>query len=265
MLALLILSALGRDHRADGTRNTLPLDMAPNSVDDQYEGCREKMADLVKTKYLQMEMSNSELFKNTWHDAEKKANNPEDDLKQIHSVALYVYTNNNSNVFRDFNNAVRGERQKYKDKTFTWYSLHFLLTEATHILKKTQNDCYSTYRGTTVEFDKDSLNKEIRFGSFTSSSSDQAVANSFGPRSCFEVHTCEGVSVIKYSKYPDQKEVLIPPYEKFKVTAVKTKGQKGAWCDTVFTLKSTGRVSNSNCGVVAKIVQDRQKILMIKS
>ncbi len=65
--------------------------------------------------------------------------------------------------------------------------------------------------------------------------------------------------MIKYSKYPDQKEVLIPPYEKFKVTAVKNKGQKGAWCDTVFTLKSTGTVSYLNCGVDAKLVQYRAK------
>ncbi|KAF4115658.1 ecto-ADP-ribosyltransferase 5-like [Onychostoma macrolepis] len=258
---LLILAALGQDHRvAAGARKIYPLDMAPHSVDDRYEGCTEKMADLVKTKYLKTEINNSVEFNNTWHDGENKAKNPEDHLKRIHSVAIYVYTNNNSNVYRHFNNAVRSERQKYKDKTFTWYSLHFLLTDAIQILKKTQNKCYSTYRGTTVEFDKDVLNKEVRFGSFTSSSFDQAVANSFGPRSCFEIETCEGVSVIKYSKYPDQKEVLIPPYEKFKVTAVKNKGQKGAWCDTVFTLKSTGRVSYLNCGVDAKLVQHRARL-----
>ncbi len=103
--------------------------MAPNSVDDQYEGCKEEMADFVKTKYLKTEINNSVEFNNTWHDGENKAKNPEDHLKQIHSVAIYVYTNNNSDVYRHFNNALRSERQKYKDETFTWYSLHFLLTE----------------------------------------------------------------------------------------------------------------------------------------
>ncbi|ROL53030.1 hypothetical protein DPX16_7972 [Anabarilius grahami] len=52
---LLILAALGEDHRA-AARQIFPLDMALNSVDDQYYGCREKMANLVKTKYLKKEI-----------------------------------------------------------------------------------------------------------------------------------------------------------------------------------------------------------------
>ncbi|XP_059415137.1 LOW QUALITY PROTEIN: ecto-ADP-ribosyltransferase 5-like [Carassius carassius] len=232
--------------------------MAPNSVDDQYDGCKEKMANLVKTKFLQMEIRNSDEFKYTWNDGEYKAKNPEDNLNLSHSVAIYVYTNHNSVVYRKFNNAVHSEKQKYKDGTFSWYSLHFLLTDATQILKKTQTKCYLTYHGTRVEFAKNVVNKQIRFGSFTSSSFDKAVARRFRPRSCFKIKTCKGVSVIKYSKYPKQKEVLIPPYEMFKVTAVKTKGQKGAWCDTVFTLKSTGTVSYLNCGAGVKL--DRAKL-----
>ncbi|XP_077086689.1 NAD(P)(+)--arginine ADP-ribosyltransferase 2-like, partial [Siphateles boraxobius] len=237
-----------------------PLDMAPDSVDDQYDGCREKMANLVKTKYLKEEINKSPEFNDTWHDGEINAKNPQDNLEQIHSVAIYVYSNNNSNVFRKFNNAIRSEKQQYKERTFTWYSLHFLVTDAIQILKKKQNKCYTTYRGTTVEFDKNVRNKEVRFGSFTSSSLDRKVANDFGPKSCFEIETCEGANVIKYSKYPDQKEVLIPPYEKFKVIDVKTKGQEGAWCDTVFKLNSTGKISYLNCGVDKKLVQDRDKL-----
>ncbi|XP_052410698.1 NAD(P)(+)--arginine ADP-ribosyltransferase 2 [Carassius gibelio] len=258
---LLILAALGLDHRETAAaREIYTLDMARNSVDDQYFGCTAKMAYLVKTKFLQMEINKCTEFKNTWLDGEYKAKNPEDNLKLFHSVAIFVYTSNNSVVYRNFNNAVRSEKQKYKAGTFSWYSLYFLLTDATKILKKTQPKCYLTYRGTRVELAKNVVNKQIRFGSFTSSSFDQAVASGFRPRSCFEIITCKGVSVIKYSKYPEQKEVLIPPYEKFKVTAVKTKGQKGAWCDTVFTLKSTGTVSYLNCGAGVKLVKDRDKL-----
>ncbi|XDV12365.1 hypothetical protein PO909_001060 [Leuciscus waleckii] len=250
---LLILAALGQDHRAAAVEGKIyPLDMALDSVDDQYDGCRDNMANLVKTKYLEEEKNKSSEFRDTWNDGEENAKNPQDNLEQIHSVAIYVYTNNNSKVYRDFNNAVRSEKQKYKDKTFKWYSLHFLVTDAIKILNKTQSKCYKTYRGTTVEFDKKVLNKEVRFGSFTSSSLDPKVANDFGPKSCFEIFTCESTDVIKYSKYPDQKEVLIPPYEKFMVTDVKTKGQDGAWCDTVFKLKSTGKISYLNCGVDAE-------------
>ncbi|CAM4334533.1 unnamed protein product [Leuciscus chuanchicus] len=126
-----------RDHRAAVEGKIYPLDMALNSVDDQYMGCRKNTTDLVKTKYLKEEINNSSEFRDTWHD---------------------------------------------------------------------------------------------------------------------------GVDVIKYSKYPHQKEVLIPPYEKFMVTDVKTKGQDGAWCDTLFKLKSTGKISYLNCGVDVKLVQDRAKL-----
>ncbi|KAL1278827.1 hypothetical protein QQF64_025500 [Cirrhinus molitorella] len=49
---LLILAALGQDHRAAVEGQIFPLDMAPNSVDDQYDGCTRKMADLVETEFL---------------------------------------------------------------------------------------------------------------------------------------------------------------------------------------------------------------------
>uniref|UniRef100_A0A673NKX5 NAD(P)(+)--arginine ADP-ribosyltransferase n=1 Tax=Sinocyclocheilus rhinocerous TaxID=307959 RepID=A0A673NKX5_9TELE len=197
-----------------------PLDMALNSVDDQYDCWKEMFLNELNLDY---------------QEGEKNAKKPEDNLKNIHSVSIYMYTNNNSDVYRNFNNA---------------YSLHFLLTDATKILKKTQNKCYLTYRGTPVEFDNDVLNKEIRLGSFTSSSLNRKVAQHFGTRSCFEIETCEGADVIKYSKYPEQKEVLIPPYETFKVSAVKKRAdQKDPWCDIVYILKKTGGKSYLNCRV----------------
>uniref|UniRef100_A0A673NP77 NAD(P)(+)--arginine ADP-ribosyltransferase n=1 Tax=Sinocyclocheilus rhinocerous TaxID=307959 RepID=A0A673NP77_9TELE len=184
-------------------------DMALNSVDDQYD-------------WKEMFLNELNL---DYQEGEKNAKKPEDNLKNIHSVSIYMYTNNNSD-----------------------YSLHFLLTDATKILKKTQNKCYLTYRGTPVEFDNDVLNKEIRLGSFTSSSLNRKVAQHFGTRSCFEIETCEGADVIKYSKYPEQKEVLIPPYETFKVSAVKKRAdQKDPWCDIVYILKKTGGKSYLNC------------------
>ncbi|KAL1278828.1 hypothetical protein QQF64_025501 [Cirrhinus molitorella] len=43
---LLISAALGQDHRAAGVKEVFPLDMAPNSVDDYYDGCTKEMANL---------------------------------------------------------------------------------------------------------------------------------------------------------------------------------------------------------------------------
>ncbi|KAK2916852.1 hypothetical protein Q8A67_001226 [Cirrhinus molitorella] len=64
---LLILAALGQDHKA-GARKIYPLDMALNSVDDGYDGCTVKMANLVTTKYLEKEINNSTDFKKAWQE-----------------------------------------------------------------------------------------------------------------------------------------------------------------------------------------------------
>ncbi|KAK9978447.1 hypothetical protein ABG768_020198 [Culter alburnus] len=244
---LLILAALGQDHRAAAVK-IYPLNMALNSVDDQYKGCSENMTHLVKTKYLEKEMSASAEFNKTWQEGEENATKPEDNLQQIHSVAIHVYTNKDSKVYSNFTSATRTDKQKYKEGTFKWYSLHFLLTEAIQILKKTQNRCYVTYRGTNVQFDVQ--NKEVRLSSFSSSSLDRKVIQGFGNKSCFEIYTCEGANLTKYSKYPDEKEVLIPPYETFKVTAVRNRtDQPDLWCETVFVLNSTGKTSDLNCAL----------------
>ncbi|XP_073704650.1 NAD(P)(+)--arginine ADP-ribosyltransferase 2-like [Garra rufa] len=227
--------------------------MALKSVDDEYDGCTVNMANLVKTKYLEMEINDSDDFKKAWQEGEVNATAPEDNLTSNHSVAIYVYTNLKSNVYRTFNMAVCNGKQNYADQTFKWYSLHFFLTDAIKKLTETQKKCYLTFRGTKAEFDKNVLNKEIRFGSFASSSLDRNMAQRLGNKSCFEIKTCKGADVTKYSKYPKQKQVLIPPYEKFKVTAVMTRSNhSNLWCETVFKLESSGTRSNMNCTVAFK-------------
>ncbi len=235
-----------QDHRAASEGLIYPFNMALNSVDDQYDGCTEEMAHLVMTEYLEKELNNSAEFKMAWQEAENNVSAPEDDLTENHVIAIYVYTD--KEVYPEFNSAVRSEKEKYKNMTFPWYSLHFLLTEAIQLLKKTQKGCKLTYRGTDVEFDRDVLNTEVRFGSFTSSSLNRTVAEDFGNVFCFETYTCEGAEVTNYSKFPDEDEVLIPPYETFKVTAVRNRTDlNDLWCETVFTLESSGKISDLNC------------------
>uniref|UniRef100_A0A8C1YL13 NAD(P)(+)--arginine ADP-ribosyltransferase n=1 Tax=Cyprinus carpio TaxID=7962 RepID=A0A8C1YL13_CYPCA len=248
---LLILAALGQDHRAAVDGQIFPLDMALNSVDDNYDGRTKEMVNLVKTKYLEKEMQSN--FANAWKHAEKNYKPPGDNLTKNHLIAIYVYTNSKFEICKDFNNAVRDEKKNYQNKKFKWLSLHFLLTDAIQILKKTQKGCMLTYRRTNVDFNENVLNKEVRFGSFASSSFNHTKTKKFGKKSCFVIYTYEGANLTKYSKYDNEEDELIPPYETFKVTAVKKrKHQKDLWCESVFTLKSSGKRSDLNCALFKK-------------
>ncbi|XP_067308018.1 NAD(P)(+)--arginine ADP-ribosyltransferase 2-like [Pseudorasbora parva] len=259
--ALLLISvALGQDHRT-AKGQIFPLDMAPDSVDDQYIGCRKDMKKQVETNYLQKELGNSADFRKAWQESAKNVSHSfRSKLTKKHKIALYIYSHpniSNIQIYRKFNNDTRHGKQNYTERKYTWYSLQFLLTDAIQILKKTQKRCFNTFRGTNVKFNG-SVSTQVRFGSFASSSLSRARAKNFGNTSCFEIQTCEGANVTKYSRLPYEKEVLIPPYETFNITAVKTRQnqtelsrqyQENPWCETVFVLNSTGTRSDLNCAL----------------
>ncbi len=48
-----------------------------------------------------------------WQKGEKYYKSPEDNLAQIHSVTIYVYTNSNATVYHNFTNAVYADKEKY--------------------------------------------------------------------------------------------------------------------------------------------------------
>ncbi|KAF6724607.1 NAD(P)(+)--arginine ADP-ribosyltransferase 1 [Oryzias melastigma] len=128
--------------------------------------------------------------------------------------------------------------------------------------KKTGRKCHTSYRRTNISFRQDALNKRIRFGRFTSSSlhpleSKEGInlGKTFGQKSCFVIKTCYGADISPYSwvKIDSGKnteaEILIPPYEEFKVTKIERRAEdKGLPCDVVYTVESTQRpVSIRNC------------------
>ena len=223
--------------------------MAPNSVDDAYSTCTKEMSKQVLSKYLTNEQNSNADFKKAWNRAQKsnKHKNPGKGLTENHAIAIRVYTNGQPKIYDKFNAAVRDGRGIYKTN-FNYHALHFLLTDAIKHLKKNQKMCEDTnyYRGTTKDFETNVMGKEIRFGSFTSTSDKREVAMRFGTRSCFEIKTCHGAPLGHLSTLPEEEEVLIPPYEKFKVKNIK----KNDWCDVVYTLSSTGTISHLDCALI---------------
>ena len=221
--------------------------MAPNSVDDAYSTCTKEMSKQVLSKYLTNEQNSNADFKKAWNRAQKsnKHKNPGKGLTENHAIAIRVYTNGQPKIYDKFNAAVRDGRGIYKTN-FNYHALHFLLTDALKHLKENQEKgkCVTTYRRTKLDYHT-KVNQEIQFGYFTSTSLSKGLTH-FGKKSCFEIETCHGAALGTFSHLPDEEEVLIPPYEKFKVKNIK----KNDWCDVVYTLSSTGTISHLDCALI---------------
>uniref|UniRef100_A0A3P9LFR7 NAD(P)(+)--arginine ADP-ribosyltransferase n=1 Tax=Oryzias latipes TaxID=8090 RepID=A0A3P9LFR7_ORYLA len=237
-----------------GSLSVYPLDLANNSVDDMYEGCEEKMYQKVEKEFLENEKNKNEIFRAAWNEAEnyfnykwKNSNN----LNKLELVAIAAYTHAKPAIPPVLNKAVREQGPEYKT-TFNYHSLHFFLTSV--IRKLHPEKCYTAYRRTNVYFTEDVSNKEMRFGHFASSSlhplQSQFSKKGFGEKSCFVIETCFGADISMYSKFGEaEAEILIPPYEVFKITNIETREKKKELpCKFVYTVKSTKKtLSNYNC------------------
>ncbi|XP_038142425.1 NAD(P)(+)--arginine ADP-ribosyltransferase 1-like [Cyprinodon tularosa] len=240
----------------------IQLDMAPNSVDDMYERCEDKMVNKVKNECLVKEKKINRNFSLAWSEAEKQYNkkwkpkpgkNPRRTLEKEQNMAIYAYTLETPRLYAEFNDAVRAQRDQYQNK-FQYHSLHFFLTDALKRLnsrKPKKERCLIGYRRVNRKFNLNILSKEIRFGAFTSSSMGKYPMNEkFGYETCFVIRTCLGADISIYSKFGESEgEVLIPPYEIFTVTRIKQRSEdKNLPCEVVLELKSTEQsLSNLNC------------------
>ncbi|XP_043969778.1 ecto-ADP-ribosyltransferase 5-like [Gambusia affinis] len=231
--------------------SSFPLDIAPDSVDDMYDGCEKEMKKKVAS-LLNTEKSGE--FRKAWLAAEKYYNNKwattPSTLKKEQIMAIHAYTLEQPAIYDEFNKAVRTQKSEYKT-TFQYHALHFYLTRAIRSLKSNAPECITTYRRTNSKFETD-INREIRFGGFTSSSRDDYLdILIFGNTSCFEITTCFGADISEFSKYEWEKEVLIPPYEVFKVTDIQKRSEENSLpCEVVYKVKSTKKTRSSlNCAL----------------
>ncbi|XP_066060898.1 NAD(P)(+)--arginine ADP-ribosyltransferase 2-like isoform X1 [Chamaea fasciata] len=221
------------------------LDMALDSFDDQYLKCSAKMSEKFRELQRSDFLKNDE-FASNWAKAMAQWQNRRSvssPLTPDEAIALMAYTMKELNLYKRFNDAVReagSSSWKYRNE-FHFKSLHFLLTRALQKLRR-QNDCKVVYRGVSgyqFEVNKDD---KVRFGQFTSTSLSKTVPQEFGQDTMFTVNTCHGVDIQKFSMYPGEKEVLIPPFETFEVTGVSKIRYR-----THIELRSTGNSSNYDC------------------
>ncbi|XP_057886111.1 erythroblast NAD(P)(+)--arginine ADP-ribosyltransferase-like [Melospiza georgiana] len=222
------------------------LDMAPDSFDDQYQGCGTKMiAELPALN--NSEFQQNPLFAQALLNATAKWRGQKSPVSSLSSpaqaIALMAYTMDE--LYTEFNKAVRTagrSSQEYRDN-FHFKTLHFLLTQALVTLRQAQNgQCHNVYRGVSKYRFKAKPGDMVRFGQFSSASRNGKTAKLFGSATVFQVYTCHGAAIWNFSKYPDEKEVLIPPYETFEVIKVSQEGERAT-----IQLRSNGTFSKYNC------------------
>ncbi|MGH0184994.1 UNVERIFIED_CONTAM: hypothetical protein FKN15_016544 [Acipenser sinensis] len=173
------------------------------------------MLKTVQETHLPSELNRDAAFQSAWKRAGKEmGERNQTKLSSEQATAIYVFTMNA--VYKEFNRAVRTGGTNYTE--FPFKALHFHLTDALKTLKSMKPKCYEVFRG--VKNHTKVVGNIVRFGQFTSTSVNKSVAEHFGKETLFTIRTCLGASIKKYSAYSNEKEVLIPPFEKFKVMEV---------------------------------------------
>ncbi|NXY39075.1 NARE ribosyltransferase, partial [Pomatorhinus ruficollis] len=222
------------------------LDMARDSFDDQYRGCGPAMTAALPA-LNRSDFQNNPFFAQVWAKAKAEWQRQGSRVSPLASpdqaIAIMAYTM--LDVYKDFNNAVQvaGHSPQEYRKNFHFKTFHFLLTQALVTLRDARGaQCHNVFRGACRYQLKARSGDTVRFGRFTSTSLRKEIALCFGTNMAFQMHTCHGVDIRDFSMHPWEEEVLIPPFETFKVTNVTDDGQM-PWIE----LHSTGISSNYNC------------------
>ena len=133
--------------------------------------------------------------------------------------AIICYTLEKPPVYRHFNGDTR---KRYTGDGMDFPILSYLLREACRkLLAATprENRTRIVYRGVSIPFGAEP-GQIVRFGSYTSTTGSTSVAEDFQKNSTgtqFVIVTKIGASIKMLSAFPEEDEILIPPYEVFRV------------------------------------------------
>ncbi|XP_006200069.2 ecto-ADP-ribosyltransferase 4 [Vicugna pacos] len=228
----------------------IDFDLAPNSFDDQYQGCKQQVMDeLIQGDYFTKELEARRDYRKVWQFTHvtwlNQAKALPKNMTTAHALAILVYSSNNT-VRSDFASAMAsaaGSPQQY-EHSFHFKYLHYYLTLAIQLLRNEtvrRNDplCYEVHHEMKDVYLEAHRGATIRFGQFLSTSLLREEARKSGNQTLFTILTCLGAPVQDVSL---KKEVLIPPYELFKVINTSYH-PRGNWLQ----LQSTGNLSTYNC------------------
>lgn len=159
-------------------------------------------------------LNTSAIYSHAWSSAENMARAPAHSyMKRRHAVALYAYTGLLQPRQRH-HVAAGGMKRKWTKRRFDARSFFNSIGEALRILKHSQVTCLHTSLPADALHNLNVSGELLRFRTFTMGSSSLS-RNS----SCVAVRTCFGADVSHYSASKRHHQVLIPPYEVFRVAS----------------------------------------------
>lgn len=200
-----------------------------------YDDCRSE-ATVVDDEASVQTWNTGTNYSEAWSKAEHKAREPAHYyMTKRHSAALYIYTTNILQPVKQVTAAGDRTGKQLRERSDT-HPLYFDLSEAVQILRHSQVTCFSTNYTTETLLNLNTSSKPVRFSTFILAPNGQYTTKN---ATCFEVHTCFGANITHYSALRQNDQVLIPPYELFKVTNIQTDAQR---CNVVYRLES-----NLNC------------------
>ncbi|KAG8014445.1 Ecto-ADP-ribosyltransferase 4 [Nibea albiflora] len=203
--------------------------------DGVYDDCRSR-ALVVNDKAIVQTWDTRTNFSQAWSNAEQKAREPAHVyMEKRHAIGIYMYTNTVLQPLESDLDTIERAGKRLKE-TFESRSLYSSLSEAIQILKHSQVTCLTTNYKTETLLNLNTSNKLVRFGTFVLGSDGWNFTRN---ATCLEIYTCFGADVTYYSALKVSSQVLIPPYEVFKVTDIEEDAQR---CKVIYRLKS-----NLNC------------------
>lgn len=202
----------------------VPLDMAPDAVDDMYEGCsKDALNQFVFSDLFKEELNSSEAFLNAWQQS-LTSTCPKlipGGMKE-HTMALQTYVNSPETFKTTLNNAVYtyGTNKTTYEDSFHFKSLHFLLMDSIRLLNR--GVCKTVYAFSDPKF---SVQKgsPVRFGRFylAFSSMEYLKDRDFDDEIILNINTCF-FAELGDNICHDDPVILLSPTEEFIVEDVET-------------------------------------------
>ena len=174
-------------------------------------------------KILSKELAQNGLFKAGWSKARARLGR---DAKN-EFLALYTYTLENPKVYSDFNRQTRDLGPRHPN--YNYKALYYFISAGMDDISPNPS-LRTVYKGITHPVTAE-VGQKFTFKCFTSASSVLSIAKNLldnmkgenDSKTLFRIDTYKGVDIHKFSAYPYEKEVLIPPCETFNVVEVRTK------------------------------------------